>query len=171
MLVTHGAEVSDLHVVMSSDMTQRRHLWLLCLCLALCILAGLMGPVRTYGSVQVCYIMYRPNTTPYLSVYWHGDRGGADPMAFHAFRRAWAFNSLSLPFAAWWSPEESKDMAARARTVRVRPSRSEWQRVRRARMGGIMVSAGRHKSDCRSTAGEDQQGLRLCGLEGRRSMQ
>jgi hypothetical protein len=26
MLVTHGAEVSDLHVVMSSDMTQRRHL-------------------------------------------------------------------------------------------------------------------------------------------------
>ena len=92
-------------------------------------------------------------------------------MAFHAFRRAWAFNSLSLPFAAWWSPEESKDMAARARTVRVRPSRSEWQRVRRARMGGIMVSAGRHKSDCRSTAGEDQQGLRVCGLEGRRSMQ
>ena len=32
-------------------------------------------------------------------------------------------------------------------------------------------SAERHKSDCRSTAGEDQQGLRLCGLEGRRSMQ
>ena len=27
-----------------------------------------------------------------------------------------------------------------------------------------MVSAGRHKSDCRSTAGEDQQGLRFCGL-------
>jgi hypothetical protein len=29
-----------------------------------------------------------------------------------------------------------------------------------------MVSVRRHKSDCRSTAGEDQQGLRLCGLEG-----
>ena len=45
------------------------------------------------------------------------------------------------------------------------------QRVRRAQMGGVEVSAGRHKSDCRSTAGEDQQGLRVCGLEGRRSMQ
>jgi hypothetical protein len=33
-------------------------------------------------------------------------------------------------------------------------------------------SAERHKSDsCRSTAGEDQQGLRVCGLEGRRLMQ
>ena len=34
-----------------------------------------------------------------------------------------------------------------------------------------LPSAERHKSDCRSTAGEDQQGLRVCGLEGRRSMQ
>ena len=92
-------------------------------------------------------------------------------MAFHAFRRACGFYSLSLPFAAWWSPHKSKDMGARARTVRVRPSWSVWQRARRAQMGGMEVSAGRHKSDCRSTAGEDQQGLRLCGLEGRRSMQ
>ena len=30
---------------------------------------------------------------------------------------------------------------------------------------GVEVSAERHKSNCRSTAGEDQQGLRLCGLE------
>ena len=28
------------------------------------------------------------------------DRGGADPMAFHAFRRACRYYSLSLPFAA-----------------------------------------------------------------------
>ena len=96
---------------------------------------------------------------------------GAGPIPFHAFRRACAFYSLSLPFAAWWSPEESKDMGARARTVRVRPSWSVWQRARRAQMGGMEVSAGGHKSDCRSTAGEDQQGLRLCGLEGRRCMQ
>ena len=93
-------------------------------------------------------------------------------MAFHAFRRACAFYSSSLPFAAWWSPEESKDMGVRARLLRTHPSWSEHQqRVRRAQMGGIMVLAERHKSDCRSTAGEDQQGLRVCGLEGRRSMQ
>ena len=92
-------------------------------------------------------------------------------MAFHAFRRACGFYSLSLPFAAWWSPQGSDDMAARARPLRVQPSRSEYQRARRAQMGGAEVSAERHKSDCRSTAGEDQQGLRVCGLEGRRSMQ
>ena len=92
-------------------------------------------------------------------------------MAFHAFRRACGFYSLSLPFAAWWPPDKSKDMGVRARLLRTHPSWSEHQRVRRAQMGGIMVSAGRHKSDCRSTAGEDQQGLRVCGLEGRRSMQ
>ena len=98
-------------------------------------------------------------------------KGGANSEAFHAFRRACGFYSLSLPFAAWWSPHKSKDMGARARTVRVRPSWSVWQRARRAQMGGMEVSAERHKSDCRSTAGEDQQGLRVCGLEGRRSMQ
>ena len=52
-------------------------------------------------------------------------------------------------------------MAARARPLRVQPSRSEYQRARRAQMGGAEVSAERHKSDCRSTAGEDQQGLRV----------
>ena len=98
-------------------------------------------------------------------------KGGANSEAFHAFRRACGFYSLSLPFAAWWSPEESKDMGVRARLLRTHPSWSEHQRVRRAQMGGIMVLAERHKSDCRSTAGEDQQGLRVCGLEGRRSMQ
>ena len=30
-------------------------------------------------------------------------------------------------------------------------------------MGGVEVSAGRHKSACRSTAGEGQQALRICG--------
>jgi hypothetical protein len=98
-------------------------------------------------------------------------RGAADPIPFHASRRACAFYSLSLRFAAWWSPQGSNDMAARARPLRVQPSRSEYQRARRAQVGGAEVSAERHKSDCRSTAGEDQEGLRLCGLEGRRSMQ
>ena len=49
--------------------------------------------------------------------------------------RVCRFNSLPLPFAAWWSPQGSDDMAARARTVRVQPSRSKWQRARRAQMG------------------------------------
>ena len=79
----------------------------------------------------------------------YGTKGGANSEAFHAFRRACGFYSLSLPFAAWWSPEESKDMGVRARLLRTHPSWSEHQRVRRAQMGGIMVSAGRHKSDCR----------------------
>ena len=54
-------------------------------------------------------------------------RGAADPIPFHAFRgRACRYYSLSLPFAAWWSPHKSDDMGARARTVRVRPSWSVW---------------------------------------------
>ena len=110
----------------------------------------------------------RDRTCITISIYY---KGGANSEAFNAFRRACGFYSLSLPFAAWWSPQGSDDMAARARTVRVQPSRSEYQRARRAQMGGAEVSAERHKSDCRSTAGEDQQGLRFCGLEGRRSMQ
>ena len=77
-------------------------------------------------------------------------KGSASPKAFHASRRACGFYSLSLPFAAWWSHEESKDMGVRARLLRTHPSWSEHQRVRRAQMGGIMVSAGGHKSDCRS---------------------
>ena len=101
----------------------------------------------------------------------HVGKGSASPSAFHASRRATRFYSLSLPFAAWWSPDKSNDMAARARTVRVPPSWSEHQRVRRAQTAGAEVSAERHKSACCSTAGEDQQGLRLCGLEGRRCMQ
>ena len=52
----------------------------------------------------------------------HKTGGAAGPIPFHAFRRACRYYSPSLPFAAWWSPEESKDMGARARTVRVRPS-------------------------------------------------
>ena len=98
-------------------------------------------------------------------------KGCTSPVAFHASRRATRFYSLSLPFAAWWSPQGSDDTAARARTVRVRPSWSVWQRARRAQMGGMEVSAERHKSACRSTAGEDQQGLRVCVLEGRRWLQ
>ena len=47
--------------------------------------------------------------------------GAAGPIPFHAFRRACAFYSLSLPFAAWWSPEESKDMGVRARLLRTHP--------------------------------------------------
>ena len=68
-------------------------------------------------------------------------------------------------------PDKSEDSTARARPLRMRWSSSEHQRVRRAQMGGVEVSASGHKSDCRSTAGEDQQGLRFCGLEGRRCMQ
>ena len=68
-------------------------------------------------------------------------------MAFHAFRRACRFYSLSLPFDAWWSPQGSDDMAARARPLRVQPSRSEYQRARRAQMGGAEVSAERHKQE------------------------
>ena len=41
-------------------------------------------------------------------------RGAADPIPFHAFRRACRFYSLSLPFAAWWSPHKSDDMGAHA---------------------------------------------------------
>ena len=98
-------------------------------------------------------------------------KGGANSVAFHASRRAWRFYSLSLPFAAWWSPHKSKDMGVRARLLRTHPSWSEHQRVRHAQMGGAEVSAGRHKSACRSTAGEDQQALRICGSEGRRWLQ
>ena len=49
---------------------------------------------------------------------------------------------------------------------------SEHRRMSRVRAQSVPteVSAERHKSDCRSTVGEDQQGLkqglRLCGLEG-----
>ena len=56
-------------------------------------------------------------------------RGAADPIPFHAFRRACRYYSLPLPFAAWWSPQGFDDMAARARTVRVQPLRSKWQLV------------------------------------------
>jgi hypothetical protein len=50
---------------------------------------------------------------------------------------------------------------------------AKHQRVRRAQMGGVEVSAGRHKSACRSTRPEreDQQALRNCGSEGRRWLQ
>ena len=44
-------------------------------------------------------------------------------------------------------------MGARARTVRVRPSWSVCQRARRAQIGGMEVSAERHKSDCRRLHG------------------
>ena len=60
---------------------------------------------------------------------------------------------------------------ARAQSFRVRPFWPERRRMSRASTKCTEVLAGRHKSDCRSTAGEDQQGLRVCGLEGRRSMQ
>ena len=53
MLVTHGAEVSDLHVVMSSDMTQRRHL-----CIRL----------YDYGFRSVGFLSFLPlcfSSTPY----------------------------------------------------------------------------------------------------------
>jgi len=109
--------------------------------------------------------------TPSVARLEHLDKGGANSEAFHAFRRACGFYSLSLPFAAWWSPQGSDYTGACVRSFRMPPSWSKHQRVRRAQMGGVEVSAGRHKSDCRSTAGEDQEGLRLCGLEGRRSMQ
>ena len=36
----------------------------------------------------------------------------------------------------------------------------------RASAIGTEVSAERHKSDRRSTAGVDQQGIRICGLKG-----
>ena len=54
-------------------------------------------------------------------------------MAFHAFRRACGFFSLSLPFAAWWPPDKSKDMGVRARLLRTHPSWSEHQRERSER--------------------------------------
>jgi len=57
-------------------------------------------------------------------------------------------------------------LGVRARLLRTHPSWSEHQRVRRAQMGGVEVSAGRHKSDCRSTAGEDQEVLRFVAWKG-----
>ena len=60
---------------------------------------------------------------------------------------------------------------ARGRTARVRQFAWLIEAPRRSSAIGTEVLAGGHKSDCRSTAGEDQQGLRVCGLEGRRSMQ
>ena len=98
-------------------------------------------------------------------------RGAAGPIPFHAFRRACAFYSWYRLRPTWWAPEKSKDIAACARSFRVRQIAWLIEAPRRSSAIGTEVSAGRHKSDCRSTAGEDQQGLRLCGLEGRRSMQ
>jgi hypothetical protein len=101
----------------------------------------------------------------------HTVRGGADPMAFHAFRRACGFYSWYRLRPAWWAPAKSKDTAACARSFRMPPFWSERRRMSRASTKCTEVLAERHKSDCRSTAREDQQGLRVCGLEGRRSMQ
>jgi hypothetical protein len=98
-------------------------------------------------------------------------KGGLGPIPFHAFRRACAFYSWYRLRPTWWAPAKSKDIVARARSFRVRPFWPERRRMSRASTKCTEVLAGRHKSDCRSTAGEDQQGLRLCGLEGRRSMQ
>ena len=98
-------------------------------------------------------------------------RGAAGPIPFHAFRRACAFYSWYRLRPTWWAPEKSKDIAACARSFRVRQFAWLIEATRRSSAIGTEVSAERHKSDCRSTAGEDQQGLRVCGLEGRRSMQ
>ena len=104
------------------------------------------------------------NSQPYT-------RGAAGPIPFHAFRRACAFYSWYRLRPTWWAPAKSKDIVARARSFRVRPFWPERRRMSCASTKCTEVLAERHKSDCRSTAGEDQQGLRLCGLEGRRSMQ
>ena len=98
-------------------------------------------------------------------------KGSASPKAFHASRRACAFYSWYRLRPTWWAPAKSKDIVARARSFRVRPFWPERRRMSRASTKCTEVLAGRHKSDCRSTAGEDQQGLRFCGLEGRRCMQ
>jgi hypothetical protein len=100
------------------------------------------------------------------------DKGGANSVAFHASRRAWRFYSRYRLRTTWWAPEKSKDIiAARARSFRVRQS---WRRIEaptRSSAIGTEVSAERHKSACCSTAGEDQQGLRMYGWEGRRWLQ
>jgi hypothetical protein len=93
------------------------------------------------------------------------------PLAFHASRRATRFYSRYRLRTTWWAPEKSKDIVARARSFRVRLS---WRRIEaptRSSAIGTEVSAERHKSACRSTAGEDQQALRICGSEGRRWLQ
>ena len=98
-------------------------------------------------------------------------RGAAGPIPFHASRRACGFYSWYRLRPTWRAPEKSKDIVARARPFRVRQFAWLVEAPRRSSANGTEVSAGRHKSDCRSTAGEDQQGLRFCGLEGRRCMQ
>ena len=55
-------------------------------------------------------------------------------------------NSLSLAFAAWWSPDKSKDTAARARSSCVRPSKKICRAPTRARMAGIESCAERWNS-------------------------
>ena len=97
--------------------------------------------------------------------------GAAGPIPFHAFGRACRFNSWYRLRPTCRAPEKSKDIAACARSFRVRQFAWLIEAPRRSSAIGTEVSAERHKSDCCSTAGEDQQGLRLCGLEGRRSMQ
>jgi hypothetical protein len=84
------------------------------------------------------------------------------------FRNSYSWYRLR---PAWWAPAKSKDIVARARSFRVRPFGPERLRMSCASTKCTEVLAERHKSDCRSTAGEDQQGLRLCGLEGRQLVQ
>ena len=98
-------------------------------------------------------------------------RGATNSTAFHAFRRASRFYSWYRLRPAWWAPAKSKDIAARARSFRVRQFAWLIEAPRRSSAIGTEVLAGGHKSDCRSTAGEDQQGLRICGSRGRRWLQ
>ena len=110
-------------------------------------------------------------TRVYRSTLTDTVRGAAGPLAIHASRRATRFYSRYRLRTTWWAPEKSKDIVARARSFRVRLF---WRRIEaptRSSAIGTEVSAGRHKSACRSTAGEDQQALRICGSEGRRWLQ
>ena len=91
-------------------------------------------------------------------------RGAAGPIPFHAFRRACAFYSWYLLRPTWWAPENPRTLPhARAPSAcgKLRGS-LRLQGVRAHRYRGL---GGPPQSDCRSTAGEDQQGLRVCGLE------
>ena len=117
---------------------------------------------RRYFVLAMSVLYYRRSAKP---------KGGANLEAFHAFRRACGFYSWYRLRPAWWAPAKSKDIAARARSFRVRQFAWLIEAPRRSSAIGTEVLAGGHKSDCRSTAGEDQQGLRFCGLEGRRCMQ
>jgi hypothetical protein len=126
---------------------------------------------RCMRSAKLCALWCAGSDALALYLNLCVSRGATNSIPFHAFRRACRFNSWYRLRPTCRAPEKSKDIAACARSFRVRQFAWLIEAPRRSSAIGTEVSAERHKSDCCSTAGEDQEGLRLCGLEGRRSMQ